>query len=312
MGKGSFFILIFILDKIFTNLKEREVKSEERNSGFFNPRRNLSKLNFDQRPLMRVQPESPNKKLYYLQFLSGQPVWGIVKNSRGENMNDTAQILPIQSTVSICLSFIDKQILAKPTIKERLNEKSYFKRKSRPKVNLIKHKKDKLFNNFEEYKHKVFLSAKQATRKQSHQVQLPNAVKQKDHDDFYAPETKIDPLNITFNKQSHGASMKDCPYKNKGSEITNSTSASTNKRSSNKKLRQDVSIDPPNFTTGNRDSKPSKTIIAVDKSNTSKSDLTTPHKTNLLVNDKSYSTELNLVGLATKQNNKVMFMSSQR
>lgn len=89
---------------MFTNLKEREVKSEERNSGFVNPRRNLSKLNFDQRPLMRVQPENPNKKLYYLQFLSGQPVWGLVKNSRGENLNETAQILPPQSNIFICIN----------------------------------------------------------------------------------------------------------------------------------------------------------------------------------------------------------------
>jgi hypothetical protein len=81
MKKGTFINFNLIVDKVFTNLKEREVKSEERSSNYTNSRRNLSKLNFDQRPLMRVQPENPNKKLYYLQFLSGQPVWGLVKNS---------------------------------------------------------------------------------------------------------------------------------------------------------------------------------------------------------------------------------------
>lgn len=157
----------------------------------------------------------------------------------------------------------------------------------------------------------MFLSAKQVTRKQSQQIQLPNAVKQKDNDDFYAPEVKIDPLNITFNKQTHGSSMKDCPYKNKSSEVTNPTSASTKKRSSTKKLRQEVSIDPPNFMTGKREANLSNAIIAVDKSNTSKSDLTTPHKTNLLVNDKSQSTELDLSGVAAKQNNQVRLRFSQ-
>lgn len=52
MRKGTFINFDFYVDKIFTNMKEREVKSEERSSGYTNSRRNLSKLNLDQRPLM--------------------------------------------------------------------------------------------------------------------------------------------------------------------------------------------------------------------------------------------------------------------
>lgn len=62
-------------------------------------------------------------------------------------------------------------------------------------------------------------------------------------------ESTEDPLNLTFNKFNHQSAMKDCPYINKNSCITNPTSASTKKRRSKRNLRQNVKIDGISFIT---------------------------------------------------------------
>lgn len=171
-------------------------------------------------------------------------------------------------------------------------------------MNIIKSKKGKVFNNYEDYKNKIYRSAKHITRKQNQQADYSN----KEGKDLSVLESKIDPMNITFNKHSNGSYLKDCPYKNKAGEVSNPTSASTKERNSDKKLRKDMSIDSPSFMmTGKREIKSSKRNIIVDKNNISKSDLTTPHKINLLISDKSQRSEYNIKGIDRKQSEKVIF-----
>jgi hypothetical protein len=202
----------------------------------------------------------------------------------------------------ILIKSIDNQPLEKSATKERLSDQKYFKNKHIPKVNIIRSKKGKIFSNYEDYKNKVFGSAKHITKKQSLQFDYVN----KEGKDLSAHESKIDPLNITFNKHSTGSYIKDCPYKNKTGEVSNPTSASTKERNSDKKLRKDMSIDSPSFMTGKSEIKSSKRNIIVDKNTISKSDLTTPHKINLLINDKSQRSEYNMNGIDRKQSEKVI------
>jgi hypothetical protein len=204
----------------------------------------------------------------------------------------------------ILIKTIDNQPLEKSATKERLSDHKYFKNKHIPKVNIIKSKKGKVFNNYEDYKNKIYRSAKHITKKQNQQADYAS----KEGLDLSMPESKIDPLNITFNKYSNGSYIKDCPYKNKMGEVSNLTSASTKERNSDQKLRKDMSIDSPNFMmTGKREIKSSKKNIIVDKNNISKSDLTTPHKINLLISDKSQRSEHNIRGIDRKQSEKVIF-----
>lgn len=82
-------MLTFMIDKCFKNVKQREVRSEERKSTNINPRAGPSKNQQEKRPIMAEIPKEPNKKLYYLQFLSGQPVWGLVKNQKIDHLNES-------------------------------------------------------------------------------------------------------------------------------------------------------------------------------------------------------------------------------
>lgn len=77
--------IYFRIDNVHGVIKDREVRSEERKSIHMNPRRNIIKNQFQQRPI--VPSEKEDKKLYYLQFLSGQPVWGLVRNCK-DSLND--------------------------------------------------------------------------------------------------------------------------------------------------------------------------------------------------------------------------------
>lgn len=71
--------------------ERREVRSEERKPNNLNPRRQLSNKLFEQRPIMHVTPQQPSKNLYYLQFLNGQPVWGLMKNSNQDNLSENKE-----------------------------------------------------------------------------------------------------------------------------------------------------------------------------------------------------------------------------
>jgi hypothetical protein len=51
----------------------------------------MAKQSILQRQIGEVQPQQQNKKLYYLQFLSGQPVWGLVKKNQIDNLNNSSQ-----------------------------------------------------------------------------------------------------------------------------------------------------------------------------------------------------------------------------
>ena len=139
-------------------MKEREVKSEERGAKHFNPRRNLSKENFEQRPIAQVHPENQNKKLYYLEFLSGQPVWGIVKRGRNNDLNENTE----------------REVHSNLPSKEKYRDLKYIRNKPRPKVNILKNKKGKIFCNFDEYKTKNFKSMKNVPQQYSEKPEIPN------------------------------------------------------------------------------------------------------------------------------------------
>lgn len=108
--------------------KQREVKSEERVHGAQNGRRILSKQNFEQRPILPVNPGEQNKKMYYLEFLSGQPVWNLVKERQNKFGDNTQRI-----------EGLDQSSL------EKYKQQKNYKTRSKPKVNIIKNKHGKVF-----------------------------------------------------------------------------------------------------------------------------------------------------------------------
>ena len=156
-----------------------------------------------------------------------------------------------------------------------------------------------MFQNFDEYKHKVFGGFKNTRRKHSVQVQQTG----KENSQITNTSKEIDPLNITFNKASTQSAMKDCPYKNKSVALTNPTSASTKKRESATRLKGDMSIDPPNFRIGVKDK--NNSMVVMDQTTVSKSDLTTPNKHSLLLTDKVKSKEVVLDKIPDPQSENV-------
>jgi len=117
--------------------KQREVRSEERNSKYCNPRRKLiqqineatgSKNNnhqirtdctkYNRREISNDQNVEWNKNLYYLQFLSGQAVWS---NAKEDNLERIDKLRSKETTQESELA-IDKKssfdILNQPIFKE--------------------------------------------------------------------------------------------------------------------------------------------------------------------------------------------------
>lgn len=131
-----------------TNIKQREVRSEERDSKYYNPRRKYthSKLlaqtkNINQQASEEHQTDY-NKNLYYLQFLSGQAVWSHIRdNNQTENKStENSNIQHKQSEL-----ILDKQasydLLNKPFEEENPSEqkiKQYQSIYGKPKGNKIK------------------------------------------------------------------------------------------------------------------------------------------------------------------------------
>lgn len=108
--------------------KQREVKSEERVNGVHNGRRIFSKQNFEQRPILPVNPDNQSKKMYYLEFLSGQPVWNLVKERENKFGDNTQRIDSLE-----------------PSSLEKYKQEKSYKARSKPKVNIIKSKHGKAF-----------------------------------------------------------------------------------------------------------------------------------------------------------------------
>lgn len=78
------------------------MRSEERLKKYNHPRRNLGNLgNFGDivKQAGHERSES-NKNLYYLQFLSGQPVWSVNKEAGAGPENDNSNLLNLNNDSS--------------------------------------------------------------------------------------------------------------------------------------------------------------------------------------------------------------------
>lgn len=95
-----------------------------------------------------------------------------------------------------------------------------------------------------------------------------------------SPEVENDPLNMTFNKSGNNTSMKECPYKNCGSDLTKTTSASTKKRESDQNLNSDGNMNSSKTVMKNINPQRAKKGIfsLVNIPGLSKSDLQSPKK----------------------------------
>jgi len=100
-----------------------------------------------------------------------------------------------------------------------------------------------------------------------------------------SPEMESDPLNMTFNKSGNNTSMKECPYKNCGSDLTKTTSASTKKREGDQNIQFEMSIDSSKKAMESLNSQKIKKGIfsSVNIPGLSKSDLHSPKKRKPLV-----------------------------
>ncbi|CAI2384793.1 unnamed protein product [Moneuplotes crassus] len=246
-------------DKIMKKYKQREVKSEERVNGINNGRRIFSKQNFEQRPILPVNPDNQSKKMYYLEFLSGQPVWNLVKDRENKFGDNTQRIESLEA------SSLDKY----------KQEKNY-KTRSKPKVNIIKSKHGKAFCNINEYKNQAIKPMKNIAKPLRNKERIF-----KQQTEFLpSPEMESDPLSMTFNKSGNNTSMKECPYKNCGSDLTKTTSASTKKRESDQNIQFEVSIDSSKKAMESLNSQKIKKGIfsSVNIPGLSKSDLHSPKK----------------------------------
>jgi len=145
--------------------------------------------------------------LYYLEFLSGQPVWGIVKKGREDNLNDNSLWDPQSNKIE----------------SDKYTKPKYYRAKNKPQVSILKNKKGKIFWDLSEYKTKNLQFIKNVSRQFSEQPKDFKIAKKS----LFKKVSNDDPLNITFNKSGNQSAMKECPYKNRDSNLTNPTSEST-------------------------------------------------------------------------------------
>lgn len=253
---------------------------------------------------MHVTPQQPSKNLYYLQFLNGQPVWGLMKNSKQDTLNENKEyqhqqnnqgklyiacrfIITSRSYKSSHLDSASVKYEKSPNVKDKKMNKF----RAKPKIKAVKNGKLDLFCSFEEYKSRIFKTSSKQNVKPSSHAESADV----DSAKCMFSNTDVDPLNITFNKSGNKKPVKDWPYKDV--EVTNSTSASTKKASSNRRGQADdesentsFSIDPLVITNSNIQSSATR---GDGKSKVS-SVLTTPHKLNMSATDQSQTSNIDM------------------
>lgn len=189
------------------------------------------------------------------------------------------------------------QVYTKYEKSPNIKDKKVTKLRAKPKIKAVKNGKLDLFCSFEEYKSRIFKTSSKQNVKPSSNAEVADA----DSGKGTFSNTDIDPLNITFNKSGNKKALKDYPYRDletkREPEITNPTSASTKKASSNRRVQQDeesentsFSVDPLITTNSNTQN----SVTRADGRSKVSSVVTTPHKLNIPATDQIQNSNIEM------------------